>query len=583
MYRAAMEREAEKLKITNEVEDNHFKIWEELEEIPAVDSALQLYEKTKQICSATEVGFSALEWGWNFLAESLHIKRLAGSNIDAVVGDKIADLKDSYPLLQKRPEKIIRKTRQRSMRYVKKKTRSAFNNFLGKFLIFGLDFMLWMTEGPMQLLEPRSTSTSEKHVQTSPISKESSKGQLLEEKSRGKIWVDKISDEEKSILELIRRFLLFPMSVFICFLKETKSFINGSKHHKATSSASRRSTRNVTSRTMSPEKLDEIYSRRKVSPKKRLPPSSLWGNVKNAAFRLFGIPTSHVKQTDIRRFLTCSKHKSLNECSLLTCEQKKRKHPDFSDDSEDDLTNLDLDNYLSEDDPDYEPTDEDSTDETIDSEEEVSEGELEVESTKEGGFKMLKEKTTKDKSEEKVQMSKDKSDLNKISDEKQGEKTSDLKKMDSNKTDKSVLKPSFEITETDTSISKTKEKTDPVPQTKPVEENPKPAQKIAIASVAPMQPEKPSQRPPSTSSTPPQQMMSPHGNKKNKHGKFGGGPKTISSPSCHVIKQHSCNPQENKENTETTTSKELSKQGGGKSVSFAKVAQEPMKIHNTFI
>lgn len=45
---------------------------------------------------------------------------------------------------------------------------------------------------------------------------------------------------------------------------------------------------------------------------------------------------------------------SLNECSLLTCEQKKRKHSDQSDGSEDDLTNLDLDSYLSEEDPDYE-------------------------------------------------------------------------------------------------------------------------------------------------------------------------------------------------------------------------------------
>ena len=38
----------------------------------------------------------------------------------------------------------------------------------------------------------------------------------------------------------------------------------------------------------------------------------------------------------------------------MTCEKKKRKHPDLSDGSEDDLTNLDLDSYLSEDDPDYE-------------------------------------------------------------------------------------------------------------------------------------------------------------------------------------------------------------------------------------
>jgi hypothetical protein len=45
----------------------------------------------------------------------------------------------------------------------------------------------------------------------------------------------------------------------------------------------------------------------------------------------------------------------LNERPLLTSEEKKkRKHPDISEDSENDLINMDLDNYLSEEDSDFE-------------------------------------------------------------------------------------------------------------------------------------------------------------------------------------------------------------------------------------
>lgn len=56
----------------------HFRTWEELEDIPAIDSTFQWYERVKQACSVTEAGFSALEWGIQSLAEILQIKRLAG-------------------------------------------------------------------------------------------------------------------------------------------------------------------------------------------------------------------------------------------------------------------------------------------------------------------------------------------------------------------------------------------------------------------------------------------------------------------------------------------------------------------------
>lgn len=58
--------------------DPRFRTWEELEDIPAIDSTVQWYERVKQACSVTEAGLSALEWGIQSLADILQIKRLAG-------------------------------------------------------------------------------------------------------------------------------------------------------------------------------------------------------------------------------------------------------------------------------------------------------------------------------------------------------------------------------------------------------------------------------------------------------------------------------------------------------------------------
>lgn len=80
---------------------------------------------------------------------------------------------------------IIKITKHRSVRFVKRRTRSALDNFLGKSLMFVLDTMLWVSEGITQCLEPKAITTSEKHVQTSPISTE---------KSPEMAWVDKVKN-----------------------------------------------------------------------------------------------------------------------------------------------------------------------------------------------------------------------------------------------------------------------------------------------------------------------------------------------------------------------------------------------------
>lgn len=100
-------------------------------------------------------------------------------------------------------------TKHRSVRFVKRRTRSALDNFLGKSLMFVLDTMLWVSEGITQCLEPKAITTSEKHVQTSPISTE---------KSPEMAWVDKVKNiniNENYIYERFKHNISFNLSFVI--------------------------------------------------------------------------------------------------------------------------------------------------------------------------------------------------------------------------------------------------------------------------------------------------------------------------------------------------------------------------------
>lgn len=92
---------------------------------------------------------------------------------------------------------IMKITKHRSVRFVKRRTRSALDNFLGKCLMVLLDTMLWFSEGITQCLEPKAMTTSEKHVQTSPISTE---------KSPEMAWVDKVNNRNVNENYIYERF-----------------------------------------------------------------------------------------------------------------------------------------------------------------------------------------------------------------------------------------------------------------------------------------------------------------------------------------------------------------------------------------
>lgn len=66
--------------IPTKMEESHFRTWDELEEVPAVESTLHWYEGVKQAWPVVDLGLSSLEWGLSFLRDSLQVKRLAGKS-----------------------------------------------------------------------------------------------------------------------------------------------------------------------------------------------------------------------------------------------------------------------------------------------------------------------------------------------------------------------------------------------------------------------------------------------------------------------------------------------------------------------
>jgi hypothetical protein len=63
--------------------------------------------------------------------------------------------------------------------------------------MFGINSMLWVTENTMQLLGPKNPTTSDKHVQTSPISAELKGDKELDEKNTESILEDEVRNHHK--------------------------------------------------------------------------------------------------------------------------------------------------------------------------------------------------------------------------------------------------------------------------------------------------------------------------------------------------------------------------------------------------
>ncbi|XP_033750519.1 muscle M-line assembly protein unc-89-like [Pecten maximus] len=381
-----------------------------LSTVPACRAILGYYDAIKTSNKFFELGLTYVETGVCTVVGNMTKNSWAGSTLDQYAGEGIEKLKVKFPILEKAPKKLMTKTKRKTMKKVKKGAATVFDTRIGRMFTFGLRTAVTMSENLLVGLQPHGRKSprkpdkqndgrkSEKTVQTEDGKKVmmvSSKEQqtdlsgadMIKQKMEAMVEEGPLSKLQMYAMEA----LLFPLELTVEFLRTLHGCIPG-----ATKSApSRKSTRKGKAMGVSPEKKMEIESRRKVSPKKRIQ-SSLLGNLKKVTCRVLGLGSSAKKQSDIRDFIKCSKHRGLNLDPAVEGDdmEKKRKHDDVSDGSastDEDLMYMDLDDYESDEDPDYEPTDSSMSDISIESDEGESEGELETEKMDEEMYQ-LKEK-----------------------------------------------------------------------------------------------------------------------------------------------------------------------------------------------
>lgn len=376
----------------------------ELKDIPLVKSVVGIYSRTKSSNFFLTYSCSATEKSLNFLVESIVERTGCGDIADAVVSRYVASLKETYPALQKTPEKIYKKTKRKTSKYIKQGAQTVLRTRAGQTFLAGVDALTNVSDLVYKRLKEHNRaaanmSKSEKHAQTEMMSPtKTSRGQQTKLTGGGDRWVKKLTREDEQRIQpsfTLSYIVMFPLALLIRFLRVIQRKLHAIADRPT---GTRKSTRPKFDRpALTPEKVEEIECRRKVSPRKRLN-SSIIGNIKSVAFRMLGFQTSCVKQTDIRQFLTCSKHRPFNMSPLMDSEdaEKKRKHDDIlSDDSstdDEDLVNMDLKNYVSDEDPDYEPTDEDESDSSIDFDEEEDESDFDTAEIGEGGLVEIKDK-----------------------------------------------------------------------------------------------------------------------------------------------------------------------------------------------
>ncbi|XP_021358490.1 uncharacterized protein LOC110453726 isoform X1 [Mizuhopecten yessoensis] len=370
----------------------------ELRTVPACRTIVGYYDAVKTSNRFLEMGLTYVETGVCTVMGNMTKNLWAGSTFDRLAGDGIEKLKVRFPILEKPTKKLVKKTKHKTMKKVKNGATTMFSSHFGRMFTVGLEKAVTMTENLLVDLQPpgrisprkqdeqKNGLKSEKTVQTEEERKvtmvsckeqqtELSGPDMIKQKMDAMAEVAPWSRLQIVLMEVA----LFPLELMVEFLKAILGFLPRSTK----TLPSRKSTRNVKTTVISPEKKIEIELRRKVSPKKRIQ-SSLLGNLKKVTCRVLGLETTSKKQSDIRDFIKCSKHRGLNLDPVVEGDEseKKRKHHDMSDESEstdEDLMYMDLHDYQSDEDPDYEPTDSSISDVSIESEEGDSEGDLETE------------------------------------------------------------------------------------------------------------------------------------------------------------------------------------------------------------
>ncbi|KAH3828237.1 uncharacterized protein LOC127881470 isoform X1 [Dreissena polymorpha] len=337
--------------------------FKEINGLPVIQVAGDIYSSAKKRYWLLSTGLTAAEHGLSGLFGRLSYTLGIAQRVDELAGESVCRLKEKYPSLHQSPEEL----KSKASSSFRSAVRFAVKTPPGRLLVSGLDLVIGATDSAAALLNTRDKWDRK----CSPRPIDDQKDELSDEGGAEKKPSDKSLQTSpafpKSVVFNIRCYVRDFLTYVVNRLKYVRRYICGRK-------------KRISRGSMSPDKEREIEARRKVSPRKKVS-ASLLGRLTQKTFRLLGLDSTGRIGLDGKSSLVAGSADA----------EKKRKHDEIvsEDGSDDDLANFDYDNYNSEDDPDYEPTQTEETDETLS--DLSAESDLEVEE-KDGNFQ-LKEKT----------------------------------------------------------------------------------------------------------------------------------------------------------------------------------------------
>ncbi|XP_060582418.1 uncharacterized protein LOC132738830 [Ruditapes philippinarum] len=350
--------------------------YKEIAELPVLQSIEELYTHTKGRSRILSTGLAVLEHSVSNVFKMAFTSSSLAARVDSMAGDGVCKLKEKYPVLHTSPSEIMDTTSSG----FKNTVRGVMRTPPGQVLIHGLDWALDKSENLLRRIRPRDRSPRKRKVTRSSLQKQvhltkehayasEDSGACEADGDAGKahkgqqtmLTVKDKHNEIGLVQKVYRLGVVFPLEVLVQVMRSLRRYAGGKRYKTV----------------LTPEKKQEIGSRRKVSPKKRMQaPTSLFGRIKQRTYRLLGY----------KNVLSINIGESLKPSSPDREEAKeKRKYDEILTDeyseSEDDMDNFDFDNYDSEEDPDYEPDSADGSEESESGEDEA-ESDLETEVVK---------------------------------------------------------------------------------------------------------------------------------------------------------------------------------------------------------
>lgn len=340
-------------------------LYDELHSLPLLKSLSVAYGRVKESSRVAAGGLTVLEYSCTTVLEKLYDGSRVAKGVDEMAGKGVAKLIDTYPALTQSPEELQEKTSSA----LKQSVRRAMKTPPGRALLYGLDWAIDRAEGLLKAIKPKKAARSpRKKLTRSAIGKQhlTSKDHAYALDDSGACDSDtrmltprggdipaavaRLAGSDQTIMDKVFRLTcILPLEVTVAGMKATRRYVGGKRK-----------------KTLKGGDLRSPTSRRKVSPKKKMP-TSLLGKMKHRAFGLLGYADSSKKiHLEKLQGLDNPDDKAADDDDDEK-QEKKRKHEEILTDSDtgdsaDDIENFDFDAYDSGEDPDYQPTDESDSD-----------------------------------------------------------------------------------------------------------------------------------------------------------------------------------------------------------------------------